>query len=62
METVHYNYGINRKLHSILTAKLPRLCDIMVITTKKQLETVQQWLEKECSDYRRYYILIYWNF
>ena len=37
METVHYNYSINRKLHSILTAKLhsiltaklPRLCDIM---------------------------------
>ena len=29
METVYYNYGINRKLHSILTAKLPRLCDIM---------------------------------
>ena len=29
METVYYNYSINRKLHSILTAKLSRLCDIM---------------------------------
>ena len=35
METVYYNYSINRKLHSILTAKLPRLCDIMGYNYKK---------------------------